>query len=128
MIQWILSFIFIFSFTSSWGQTTEKENGLAKTKRFWTETNYDFNRLFNEDLSAEICFSSEKEFIGCMMAFNSLLSRHDKPHQLKVQGSDFKIIPLTEKETPKTYEETTENTKKLKENFRAFFRAITRST
>ena len=123
MIRWILFFIFIFSFTNLWGQS-ELE------KRLWTETNYNFDVLFNQDLSAENCYKSEKEFVGCLMAFNRLLSNIDEggPYQIKVNGLNLEISPMTEKKTPKTLEEFKEFQEKLQKSFRTFFRTIPKST
>lgn len=124
MTRLIVFLIFIFSFTSSWGQQ------MIDAKKLWAETNYNFDILFSQHLNAQRCYSSEKEFVGCMMAFQKLvLSKgKDKFHHIKVNELNFEIVPLSLEEIPETIEEHMEFNKKKRESFRAFYKTVTNST
>ena len=124
MTRLILFLVFVFSFTSLWGQTEDMK------KKVWAETNYNFDILFNRHLTAQKCYSSEKEFVGCMMAFQELvlLSKKDKPHHIEVNGLNLEIVPLILEKKPETMEEKREFNEKKRESFRAFYKAVTNST
>ena len=126
MIRCILFLIFIFSLTNSRAQLSQ----LSEIKRLWTETNYNFDILLKKHLNVQTCYNSEREFVGCMMAFHNLLLGGDekKPQQLKVNGLNLEIVPMTPGDMPKTVEESLEFDKKRRESFRMFFRTITKST
>lgn len=119
MVRLILFLVFIFSFTSSWGQKLD-------IKKIWAETNYNLDILFNQDLTVEKCYSSEKEFIGCMMAFEELLL--PEPHHIKVNGLNLKITQLNKDEIPKTPEESMKFDENKRKSFGEFYRAITKNS
>lgn len=121
MIRWIVLAVFVFSFSDSRGQVGLQE-------RLWSETGYNFKILF-ETLNAEYCYKSEKRFVGCMMAFHTLLvsAKSGEPHQLRVSDlNDLEIVPLPGEEQPKDLEEALEFKKRRRESFRSFYRAVTR--
>ena len=69
MSRFVFFFIaFLFSFSNSRGNHTEDD-----IKKMWTDTNYNFEFLF-ETLNADYCYQSGRKFTACLMAFNELLT------------------------------------------------------
>ena len=73
----------------------------------------------------EKCYASEKEFVGCMMALETILlnGKENSPHQIQVNGLNLEIVPLN-MSLPKTSEEDMKFKKERREYFSEFLEPL----